>query len=162
MILIAPYSKKMPNQLSNAKEYPYWERLLKLIDGKIVQIGIKGEKKLASDFSENLPLKKIEELVKECEYWISIDSFLPHLAHHIGKPGVVIWSMSDPEIFGYKENLNILKDRKYLREKQFELWNEVAANPDAFLEPEKAIDLINQWKTEKSGKAASDKDKFKV
>jgi ADP-heptose:LPS heptosyltransferase len=145
MILISPFSKKLRNGMpKHPKDYPYWKKLVKLLKDNIIQIGIEGEKKLTKDFRKNLSLKEIEELVKECKYWISVDSFLPHLAKHIGKTGVVIWSVSDPEIFGYKENLNILKDRKYLRKNQFSIWEQESYNEDAFLKPEEIIKLIEE------------------
>ena len=71
-----------------------------------------------------------------------MDSFLPHLAQQVEKPGVVIWSVSDPEIFGYKNNLNILKDRKYLRGNQFDIWEAGSYNPEAFLKAEEVYSVI--------------------
>lgn len=138
MILISPFTKK-------PKNYPYWKELVRELDD-VVQIGVDGEEQLVDDFRKNLPLKEIEKLVKKCDYWISVDSFLPHLAHHIKKPGVVIWALSDPEIFGYKENLNILKDRKYLRANQFYTWDKELVNEDAFLKPKEIIKQICQTK----------------
>jgi hypothetical protein len=58
------------------------------------------------------------------------------MAKHLGKPGIVLWSVSDPEIFGYPENLNLLKDRKYLRKDQFAVWEAVTLDPETFVGPE--------------------------
>jgi hypothetical protein len=52
------------------------------------------------------------------------------------KQGVVIFSQSSPDIFGYKENVNLLKHKKYLREKQFWLWEQCEYNKDAFVTAE--------------------------
>jgi ADP-heptose:LPS heptosyltransferase len=146
MILIAPYSKRMRNGMPSPKDYPYWDRLIKLLNKEpIVQIGIEGEVQLVPDFRKGLPIKDIEWLVTQCSYWISVDSFLPHMASHLGKLGVVLWGPSDPLIFGYPQNLNLLKDRRYLRKRQFEIWETDSFNPEAFLTPRQVIDAIEAW-----------------
>ena len=134
MIVISPYSRALRNGKRNPKNFPYWKELIAKLKGKtIVQIGVEGEVPLVKDFRKGLPLKDIENLIKDCDYWISVDNFLPHLAHYVGKPGIVLWGRSDPNIFGYQENINMLKDRKYLRESQFDMWENVPYNPDVFL-----------------------------
>lgn len=144
MILIAPYAKKLLNGMPHAKDYPYWKELLEKLPSDVVQIGVAGEKRLARSFKKNLKLSEVADLVRECEYWISVDSFLPHLASHIGKRGVVLWSVSDPVIFGYPENINILKDRSYLRKKQFAVWEEESRNLDAFVAPDEVIRILKE------------------
>ena len=62
------------------------------------------------------------------------------------KHGVVLWSLSDPAIFGYEENLNLLKDRAYLRAKQFRVWEEQSCVPDAWLEPDEVVARIREWR----------------
>lgn len=64
---------------------------------------------------------------------------LPHLAWSIGQPGVAIFGPSDPNIFGHVENINLLKDRRYLRERQFWLWSQYEPNPEAFVDPKVVI-----------------------
>ena len=143
MILISPYSKVLRNGERNAKNFPYWSELLALLSGeRIVQLGITGEKIMVPEFRDSLPLKNIKGLLEECDYWISVDNFLPHLAHHVGKPGVVIWSVSDPLIFGYPENVNVLKDRKYLRPGQFDIWEAAIYNQEAFPTAEEVMGQI--------------------
>lgn len=87
-------------------------------------------------------MKKVRELARECDTFISVDSFFPHLARHEGKTGVVVWSVSDPLIFGYPENVNILKDRKYLRKGQFEMWEAQSYSPECFPEPEDVCSAV--------------------
>ena len=145
MILIHAHPAKIHDGLVNAKSYPWWSELIRLLSGQhIIQIGLEDEEQLVNDFRKNLKLKDIENLVKDCYFWISIDSFLPHLAHHLSKPGVVIWGVSDPNIFGYSENLNILKDRKYLRKNQFGIWSEQSYVEDAFLKPQEIYEKISK------------------
>lgn len=97
---------------------------------------MEGEKPLVADFRFNMPYQEIEKLLGKCDTWVSVDSFLPHVAYHLKKPGIVIWSVSDPKIFGYPQNRNLLKDRKYLRKNQFDIWEAHSLVPDSFVEPE--------------------------
>lgn len=146
MILISPYSRKLRNGNRNAKNYPYWKDLYKMLrelDKDITQIGIKGEKQFSKDCRKNLSLSDVKELIIKCNFWVSVDNFLQHMAHHLQKPGVVIWGVSDPLIFGYPENLNILKDRKWLRKNQFDTWENCGYNIVAFPNPEDIIESIN-------------------
>lgn len=136
MILIFPYSKALPNGQENPKNYPYWPELIKMLEGAghtLVQVGVTGEKQLVSDFRKNLSIADLSELILECDNWVGIDSFPQHLAWSLNKPGIVIFSQSDPLIFGHVENINLLKDRKYLREKQFWLWSQAVYDPDAYV-----------------------------
>lgn len=144
-VVISPFSKKLRNGKNNAKNFPYWPELLARLDDSchIVQIGANGENRLTGDFRTGLSLAEVTELVKACDFWISVDSFLPHLAHHIHVPGVVLWGLSDPNVFGYAENLNLIRDRKLLRKDQFLYWEEEPFNEGAFLGAE---DVFNQIK----------------
>jgi ADP-heptose:LPS heptosyltransferase len=146
VILIHPFAQMLRNNQVNPKNYPWWPELLERLDGPIVQIGVEQEWRLAADIRLGLPLKEIRALLAECEFWISVDSFLPHLAHYLPKPGVVLWSKSDPDIFGYPENLNLLKDRRYLRAKQFRIWEEESYDPEAFLLVDAVVDAIGKWR----------------
>lgn len=145
MILLSPYSRPLRNGERNPKNFPHWRAVLTGLGGWIVQIGVEGEEALTTDFRRNLSLKAIKDLLQECDSWISVDNFLPHLAHHLPKPGVVLWSVSDPLIFGYPENLNLLKDRRYLRKGQFDIWESTPWTPEAFLSPEDVLAALYQW-----------------
>ena len=69
----------------------------------------------------------------------------PHLAHHVKKQGVVLFGYSDPKIFGYQENLNILKNRSLLRPNQFDTWENCVFNPNIFVKPDEIIKQINEF-----------------
>lgn len=139
MILISPYSKKLVNGNRNPKNYPYWKELIALIDEPIVQVGIDGEEQLVDDFRKNLSLNDLGKLIDDCRTWISCDSFMQHFGWSRGKKGIVLWSVSDPNIYGHPENINLLKDRSYLAQNQFLWWDFVEYNPDAFVSPEEVI-----------------------
>jgi ADP-heptose:LPS heptosyltransferase len=142
MIIISPYAQKLSNGQENPKNYPYWSELISLINEPIIQIGVAGEKALVPDFRTNLPFTELTKLVNECRTWISVDSFFQHFCWDLGKPGVVIFSQSDPNIFGHKENINVLKDRKYLRPNQFWLWTQATYNIDAYPSPESVFQKL--------------------
>ena len=139
MIIISPYSKQMPDGKPNPKNYPFWPELIALIDEPIVQIGIEGEQQLTPDFRKNLSIDELKDLLKECRTWIACDSFFQHLAWSEKKPGIVLWSITDPLIFGHPENINLLKDRSYLSPRQFVWMSEQTMNLDAFVSPEEVI-----------------------
>jgi ADP-heptose:LPS heptosyltransferase len=144
MILIHPYAKPLRNGKENPKNYPYWDELVQEIQKTmhIVQIGVEGEKQLVADFRKNLPIFELRKLLKECKTWIGIDSFFQHLAWSEGKPGIVLWSVSDPNIFGHPENINLLKDRKYLASNQFLWWDFTDHNPEAFVKPQEMLHFL--------------------
>lgn len=140
-ILISPWSRILKDGTYNAKNYPWWPDVIKGLqnDFDIVQIGVSGEQKLVEDFRVNLKLIEIAQLLKDCYTWISVDNFLPHLAHLVDKPGIVLWGVSDPNIFGYKDNKNLLKARKYLRQNQFGIWDGVKHDSSVFVLPDRVI-----------------------
>lgn len=139
MIVISPYSKKLLNGKENPKNYPYWRELIAMIDDHIVQVGVEGEEQLVPDFRKNLSICELKQLLRECKTFISCDSFVQHLGWDVGKKGIVLWSVSDPNIYGHPENINLLKDRKYLAENQFLWWEFVNHNPESFVSPEKVF-----------------------
>jgi ADP-heptose:LPS heptosyltransferase len=153
-ILVAPYAKKLEGK-DNPKNYPYWEETIYLIKKKLneenvdvnfCQLGISGEVKLKNcdGYAYDEPIDVIKKFVFECDTFICVDTWLQHMAHYYGKKGFVIWSASDPNIFGYPENENILKDRKYLRPKQFDSWinPDVSYNQDSFFPPIVVAEMI--------------------
>jgi ADP-heptose:LPS heptosyltransferase len=142
MIIIHPFAKQLVNGKRNPKNYPYWKELIALINEPIIQIGIEGEEKLVDDFRKNLSIMELRQLIKECRTWIAVDSFFQHLAWSESKQGIVLWSVSDPEIYGHGANINLLKDRLYLAQNQFLWWDFTEHNNDAFVEPKEVIKFL--------------------
>lgn len=143
MIIISPYAKALRSGKTNPKNYPYWKELIRLIDDQIVQVGIDGEEQLVDDFRKNLSLTELGNLVDQCKTWISCDSFFQHFAWDRKKYGIVLWSVSDPNIFGHPENINLLKDRKYLVQNQFLWWESTDHDANKFVKPEVVIESLN-------------------
>jgi ADP-heptose:LPS heptosyltransferase len=133
LIVISPYSRPLSNGKNNPKNYPFWEELISMIKEPIVQIGIEGETQLVDDFRKGLPISQLKELLHECRIWISCDSFFQHLGWIEGKKGIVLWSVSDPLIYGHPENINLIKDRKYLAGNQFLWWEAYDHNAETFV-----------------------------
>jgi hypothetical protein len=61
------------------------------------------------------------------------------LAWSEGKPGIVLWSVSDPLIYGHPENINLLKGREYLAPNQFLWWENYEHQNDAFVMPQEVV-----------------------
>ena len=142
MIIISPYAKKLHNGKVNPKNYPYWKELIILIDQPIIQIGIDGEEQLVPDFRKNLSLDELGKLVDQCDKWISCDSFFQHFCWDRKKYGIVLWSVSDPNIFGHPENTNLLLDRKHLAPNQFLWWDFTEYDATKFVLPEEVVKFI--------------------
>lgn len=136
VIIISPYAQKLRNGKNNPKNYPYWKQLISMIDEPLLQVGVSGEEQLVEDFKKDLKIVELRELVRQCKTWIGCDSFFQHLAWDEKKRGIVLWSVSDPLIYGHPENVNLLKDRSYLAPNQFHWWEQTEHKNEAFLEPE--------------------------
>lgn len=148
-IIISPYSRALRNGKNNPKNYPHWQELVSQMKSRgiyVIQVGVKGEEKIegVDEMRLNLSLDELQALVKECNLWISVDNFFQHFCWLHGKFGIALFGQSDPNIFGHKENLNLLRDRKYLREKQFDIWECCEYNANAFVEPYEIIAKIGK------------------
>lgn len=144
-ILISPYSAKLRNGQRNPKEFPHWTRLVDLLNQhgyEIIQIGIAGEDRIegVSQFVQGWPFDKLTQLANDCATWLSVDNFWPHFAHSERlTPGIVFFGQSDPNLFGYRENTNLLRSRDYLRQFQYDTWEAATYRGDAFVYPENVI-----------------------
>lgn len=146
-IVIFPWAKKLRNDGNNPKNYPWWpELILKLqtLGHEIIQVGLDGEPQLVPEFKKNLNIEQLSQLLKQSDTWIGIDSFGQHLGWYLGIKGIAIFGQSDPNIFGHKENVNVLKSRSYLREQQFWWWEQAEYNEDVFVSPDEIIKLFRE------------------
>lgn len=144
-ILISPYSAKLRNGQPNPKNYPHWPRLVQLLSQsgyEVIQIGIAGEDRIesVSQFIIGWPFDKLRQLAEDCATWISVDNFFPHFANcERLKPGIVLFGQSDPRIFGYPQNGNLLRGRDYLRQFPYDIWEAATYRADAFVYPENVM-----------------------
>ena len=148
IIVISPFSKKLLNDKNNPKNYPYFNEIilgLKYQNFDIIQLGITGEyifNNVEPYF--DISFSEIIQIINNSFVWISVDNFLPHLltVYHC-KPGIVVWGQSDPNIFGYDHNINLLKDRKYLRAKQFWMWEQCEYREEVFVPAIEVLSVIS-------------------
>jgi hypothetical protein len=150
-IVISPYSAKLRNGKPNPKNYPWFPELVARLVAqhhRVTQIGVSGEERIAGvdHFVVDAPFVEIEIklLLLRSDLWIAVDNWLGHFVNcdvH-QKPGVVLWGQSDPRIFGYEYNLNLLKGRQYLRYFQFDSWEAADYNESVFVSPKEVMDAI--------------------
>lgn len=144
-IIIVPFSRKNPDGSINAKTYPFWGSLISLLQKQhhsLTQIGEVGEEKLVPDVRFNLRKHEHKKLLAEHDTFISVDTWYPHFAHKLGRPGVVIWGKSDPKIYGYDTHFNIFKDRRFFRKEQFRVWAEEPYDASVFLSPDEVMKCV--------------------
>lgn len=148
-IAIAPYSVKLRTGRTNPKNYPEWPEVvdrLKAQNYEILQLGVQGEVALSGvdQHIVGFPFPKVREIIQACVTWVSVDSWLPHFCYSERlKSGIVLFGQSDPLIFGYPENNNLLKDRRYLREWPFDAWEAAEYRPDVFVSPNEVVAAVN-------------------
>lgn len=132
-------SRKLRNGKMNPKNYPYCGELIRLLHNEgihTIQVRTEENEILPTrEIKTDLPLNELADLIRKCDAFVTVDNFFQHYATYLGKRGVVIFSRSDPMLFGYPENINLLKHRKYLRENQFDIWEADEFIQDAFVFP---------------------------
>lgn len=149
MILISPHARPLRNGQPNPKNYPFWSELTSLIPYPMIQVGAKGESQLVPNAMFDLDLAALAQQIKDCDTWISVDSFFQHYAWSLNKPGIVLWGQSDPLIFGHHSNVNLLLDRSYLRQQQFWLWEQAEYRTDCWVKPSVVVEALDQFFKEK-------------
>ena len=150
-ILISPYSRVMRNGKMNPKNYPYWQEFINLLNKNnhsVLQIGTGDELRFDNVTPVwGAPMVTLFEFIRKVNFWMSVDNFLPHLVHteKLNKKGVVIFGKSDPLIYGYKENLNILLNRKNLRPDQFNMWEQCEFDASVFMSAGQVFEMITRF-----------------
>jgi hypothetical protein len=143
MILISPWSRLTTDGKPSPKNYPWWPEVVAALMRRgfeVVQLSCNGEPGVPGARRINdLALSGVATLMYGCQTWIAVDNFFPHMASCLGQPGVAIFGFSDPEIFGHPENINLLKDRKYLRQCQFRHWSQQEPDPNVFVGPDVVV-----------------------
>lgn len=151
IVLISPFSQKLRNNNQNPKNFPYWQDLITQLRGsgkvdEIWQIGVGNEYRFEGVTHKffDKPLKEVADLANKASVWLSVDNFMPHLcnAFNVETKGIVIFSRSNPDHFGYAQNVNLLKDQKYLRPDQFFIWEQCDYVEDAFVSAKTVFDEI--------------------
>ena len=146
-ILYAPFAARAPSLKGqpSPKDYPHPKELAILLHRNghsVVQVGGGQDEQVTPDFRKDLPFKEVGELINNFSTAICVDSYLQHHCWYLGKKAIVLWGMSDPEIFGHKEHTNLLQDRKYLRSNQFDLYYTNQYCSEAFVPPERVLEEL--------------------
>lgn len=148
-VLIHPYAARLPSNTLNPKNFPHWAEVvrgLNLAGYDVIQVGLQGEERIVGvgEFVAGWSLKKLRPLVEDACTFAAVDSFFPHFVHvECGqKPGVVIWGQSDPALWGHPENINLLRDRKFLRPFQFASWTETHFAPEVFVPADEVVQAV--------------------
>lgn len=137
-VVLAPFANQLPDDKPNPKNLPVseWQALVKLLreaDIYTIQIGAAGEPFIGADEMQFNPSNDtLSRIVNEMSSFISVDTFFQHYATFHGKNGVVIFSQSDPNIFGHPSNVNLLKTRDSLRAEQYQLWTQTEYDESLF------------------------------
>lgn len=144
-IIISPYSNKLQNK-ENPKNYPFWNdviKQLKKMNYFIIQVGMDNEDRLRNIdiFEKNLDFNTtLKELLNQCFCWFSVDNFFHHFATYYNKPGIVIFTVSDPKLFGHSQNINLHNGEENFRKEQYGLWSKSEYNEKAFINSKKVIE----------------------
>ena len=147
-ILFAPFAARPPslNGSPNPKDYPFARELAAELEERyeLIQVGGNGDERVAKDFRANLSFNGVGELIKSSDTGICCDSYLQHHYWLMNKKAIVLWGISDPVIFGHDLHINLLKDRRFLRPKQFDLYYGDQYNPQAFVTPLEVLHALEK------------------
>jgi ADP-heptose:LPS heptosyltransferase len=148
MVLFAPFAAKAPSLKGqpSPKDYPWAKELATLLEKhNVVQVGGNGDEQLTPDFRRNLSFSDLGKLILESKTAITVDSYLQHYYWFLKRRAIVLWGISDPVIFGHPENINLLKDRKFLRPQQFDLYYTNQYCTESFVTPERVVEALNGY-----------------
>lgn len=149
-VLLSLFSRNLRTEKTNPKNYPFSVELvnqLKKAGFYTVQVKISVDQQLPVDeVHSDLATKALALVIKDCDTFVCVDNFIQHYATFLGKRGVVIFSRSDPKIFGHPTNTNLLKGRQYLRDRQFATWEEDEFVKESFVSPEVVVKALQDMK----------------
>ena len=104
----------------------------------------------------NLPFRELYAVFPLSTKRLFIDSFAQHVAAGLDLQSTVVWIGNKPEVFGYKENINVVPDKQHVREinkfsylDQFDISGQIQQFPyDTvnMLDINKIIEAVNKQK----------------
>jgi len=91
---------------------PRWEVLvseIKSLGYKVYQVGGQDDEKVegCDRYFLGIDYRLTIAMLEKSRGFVSVDTFLGHAGHAIGKKGVVIFGPSEPKFFGHNSNINI-------------------------------------------------------
>jgi len=107
-----------------AKEWPFFEEFISLNpEVDFIEVLVEGQTPTKGASAIYGTRKEILQELRNADLFISIDSWLQHLASmQTDKLGLVIFSRSNPAIFGYPKFNNVFKDSKYFKSNPYDTW----------------------------------------
>ncbi len=147
-LLFAPFAARGPSLggKPSPKDYPNPKELCELLekDHEVIQMAGSDDPQVAKDVRRNLPHAQVGELIKWSDTGVCVDSYLQHAFWERRKKAIVLFGISDPIIFGHPENVNLLRDRKYLRPRQYDLYYTNEYCNEAFVTPEEVVKALSE------------------
>jgi ADP-heptose:LPS heptosyltransferase len=107
-ILIAPWSDS-PRKTLPAKIWRHLVESLQSEEVLILQAGRLGDEHIVNSYSLlglTTP-RQLVSLLKRCDLVITVDNFIMHAAHLVGKKAVVMWGPTHHQVYGYPEQVHL-------------------------------------------------------
>jgi hypothetical protein len=170
-IVIMPFASSWQDKEGkwheNAKNYPYWNELVKAIKLtypklKIIQTGLGMEPALdgIDEKRADLTLKQLRELTLGAKTFITIDTYLQHVGAKYGKRGIVLWGQNNPKYFGHKLHENLYVNSQYFRKETWGVWQGYPRVNESFVRPGVVLaalkDELKKAEVQKEREAALD------
>lgn len=145
-ILIQPYAAipKDANEVGkNPKDWPFFNELIAAMpEHEWIQIGC-SNKPIVGAREVTTNRSGVIDLINECDTWVSVDTWLQHVATlTCKKRGVAIFSKSEPKMFGHPQNINLLKSQMYVQS-PYATWLASNYSKDSFVSVDKVVKAIN-------------------
>jgi len=107
-IVIAPSSVSPRKEMSPLIWHTLVERL-KDTETLIIQVGNVYDLHIKDTYSllglTSCP--QLIRLIERCDMVISVDNFIMHAAHMVGKPSVILWGPTSHTVYGYDDHINL-------------------------------------------------------
>jgi hypothetical protein len=146
-IILQPYAAIPKNATElgkNPKDWPYFNELVAAMpEHEFVQIGF-GDKPIVGAEQFVGTRNDILRLLRDADTFVCVDTWLQHLATlHAAKRGVVIFTRSQPYMFGHRSNINLLKSYMYVLSPYIR-WDAIDYTSAAFIGVDKVIQAIKE------------------
>ncbi|MBN2523067.1 MAG: hypothetical protein JXB24_07310 [Bacteroidales bacterium] len=106
--IIAP-SSGSPRKIMKSS---IWQDCVEQLKSKgifVIQVGQKNDTYIKGAYSllGLTDLRQLISLLNTSDVILSVDNFVMHAAHMIGKPSIVVWGPTNSKIYGYSEQIHI-------------------------------------------------------
>jgi ADP-heptose:LPS heptosyltransferase len=112
----------MQNGKPNPKNWPYWFELISLLVSAghhIEQCGEEHDTRICGSFIHRISMETVIEDLNRYDLCLCVDTWLQHAAVAAGVPAVVIWTATNPEVFGNAANINVVAESPRFAKDQY-------------------------------------------